>query len=73
MFLIGIFKCVFIKNTQNQTNKGHVQLASLEKYLDFENVQSENPQYNNEKWVLSFQKFLSWKLNQNQLCYVPLS
>lgn len=56
MLLIGIFKCLFIKNTQNQTNKGHVQLASLEKYLDFENVQSENPQYNNEKWVLSFQK-----------------
>lgn len=56
MLLIGIFKCVFIKNTQNQTNKGHVQLASLKKYLDFENVQAENPQYNNEKWVLSFQK-----------------
>lgn len=51
MLLIGIFKCVFIKNTQNQTNKGHVQLASLEKYLDF-----ENPQYNDKKWVLSFQK-----------------
>lgn len=33
-----------------------LQLASLEKYLDFENVQAENPQYNNEKWVLSFQK-----------------
>lgn len=48
MLLIGIFKCVFIKNTRNQTNKGHVQLASLEKYLDFENVQTENPQYNNK-------------------------
>lgn len=48
MLLIGIFKCVFIKNTQNQTNKWHLKLASLEKYLDFENVQTENPQYNNK-------------------------